>query len=176
MENPNDLFVNKRLQEMIFGTEEEKKEDISEQPIKEMAIPPENTERPYYMDEQVGFTSIQYLLKPDIPRKYYAEFRKFLLMIDKLTPLAYIQRDDILRYKLLFRMISRWYKLGLPEVARRYQAEFLFEIQLSRAVEGFERVMQATTRNVSVEEGGSVAPTPSGRRRGILGRIFGGGK
>ena len=176
MENPNDLFANKRLQEMIFGAEEEKKEDISEQPIKEMSIPPENSESPFYMDEQVGFTSLQYLLKPDIPRKYYAEFRKFLLMIDKLTPLAYIQRDDILRYKILFRIVATYYKLGLPASARRQQAEFLFEIQLSRAVEGFERVMQATIRNVNVEEGGSVAPTPSGRRRGILGRIFGGGK
>jgi len=175
MENPSELFSDKRLKEMIFGTEEDKEdEDLLEQPIREMALPPENTESPYYMDEQVGFTSLQYLLKPDIPRKYYAEFRKFLLMIDKLTPLAYIQRDDILRFKILFRMIEGWYKLGRPDVARRLQAEFLFEIQLSRAVDGFERVMQATTRQVTVGE--SEPAAQSSGRRGILGRFFGGGK
>jgi len=175
MENPNDLFVNKRLREMIFGEEDKEDSIETEEPLKEMSIPPENIEKPYYVDEQIGYTSLQYLLKPDIPRKYYAEFRKFLLLIDKLTPISYITREDILRYKILFRMISSWYRLGLPEVARRYQAEFLFEMQLSRAVDGFERIMQATTRQVTVGEG-SEEPHQKPSRVGLLRRLFGGGR
>ena len=175
MDNPHELYVNKKLREMIFGKEEEEEELDKiggERIIKEMSKVPEGGETPYYMDEQAGFTSIQYILKPDIPRKYYPEFRKFLLMIDKLTPLANISREDILRYKILFRMIVRWYKLGLPQVARRYQAEFLFEIQLSRAVGGFERMMQATTRQITIEEGASEAQPSKG---GFLSRLFRGG-
>ena len=111
-----DSFGDKKIRELIFGEKEEKEEfDIGEKTIKEMTKVPETSgEAPYYADEQVGFMTIQYILKPDIPRKYYPEFRKFLLMIDKLTPLANISREDILRYKILFRMIVRWYKLGLP--------------------------------------------------------------
>lgn len=128
-------------------------------------------ERPYYLDEQVGYMTIQYLLKPDIPEKYHKEFQKFLIAIDKLSALGNINREDVLRFKILFRMVIRWYKLGLAKIARQFLAEFLFEMQLSRSVDGFFTVWQSTQRQEMMQMQGGMGGGGGGSG-GILGGIF----
>lgn len=130
--------------------------------------------KPYYVDEQIGTLAMQYLLKPDIPEKYYPELSKFILAVDKLSALGNIRREDILRFKILFRMVIRWYKLGLPEIARQHLVEFLFEMQLSRSVEGFFTVWRSTQRSIQ-EEWAKSTGYGSGRKSGFWSRLFGGG-
>lgn len=163
------------MRRKLFG-EEASNIDISdeEEEYQPADISTPVTDKPFWLDEHAGYLNIQYLLKPDIPERYYKELSKYLLAIDKLTALGNIRREDILRFKILFRMVIQWYKLGLPRKARQLLTEFIFEMQLSRSVDGFERVMQATQRSESIsEERGR--PPPS-RTTGILTRLFGGKK
>jgi len=166
--------MDEKLREMIFGNKVKEYQEEGEGKLP-TSIPESSSEaeRPYWVDEQVGFLTIQYLLKPDIPEKYYQEFSKFLLAIDKLTALGNIRREDILRFKLLFSMVIRWYKLGLPQIARQLLAEFLFEMQLSRSVEGFFTVWQSTQRTIQEEW---ARTSGGGRRGGFWSRLFGGGE
>jgi len=156
--------------------EEREEEEIPEEEVEDILGGVTSPDKPYYLDEKVGYNTVIWLLKPDIPEKYRAEFSKFLIAIDKLTALGNIEREDVLRFKILFRLVTRWYKLGLPKYARQYLAEFLFEMQLTRSIDGFERIMQTTTRQETIQ--GTFPPVGGGgtRKRGILGRLFGGGE
>lgn len=82
--------------------------------------------------------------------------------------------DHVFRLKLLPLSAEMWRDtLKLPKVADKRVAELLFELQISRSVQGFERKMEVTQRTISVAE----ERTPEVRRRGLLARLFGwGGK
>ena len=85
----------------------------------------------------MAVTVTQFVLKPDIPVRERAYFQRFYVMFSKLTALGYIRREDILSFKLTYKLVAILLENGIYDYAHELMGEFLMTIQLSRSVGGF---------------------------------------
>jgi len=108
-------------------------------------------------------TTMEYILEPYVPEGLKKEFEKYEFLISKNVALGNIPRDWIPRYLTYFDVITLWLKSGEFEVAVKRMARLAMELQLTRAVEGFERMAEITTKSV-VEE----TPKPEIKKRRFL--------
>jgi len=93
-----------------------------------------------YIDElekEVAVTVAQFVLKPDIPIRERAYFEKFYVMFSKLSALGNIEREDIISFKLTFKLVAMLLENGVYEYAHELMADFLMTLQLSRSIRGF---------------------------------------
>jgi len=104
---------------------------------------------------------------PDDP-ELRREFEFWLPVLARVLPnanipdYAYIDRLKDYLYDIVL-----WLKCGMPHVARKRLVELLMELQATRAVKGFERLAQISTR--SLTEGVKAEE----ERRGIIKKMFG---
>jgi len=89
------------------------------------------------IDKEMAVTVTQFVLKPDIPVRERAYFQRFYVMFSKLTALGYIRREDILSFKLTYKLVAILLENGIYDYAHELMGEFLMTIQLSRSVGGF---------------------------------------
>jgi len=89
------------------------------------------------IDKEVAVTVAQFVLKPDIPIQERAYFQRFYVMFSKISALGFIQREDILAFKLTFKMVAILLENGIYDYAHELMADFLMTLQLSRSVGGF---------------------------------------
>ena len=89
------------------------------------------------MDKEVAVTVAQFVLKPEIPEREKAYFQRFYVMFSKLTALGNIQRQDILSFKLTFKIVAILLEKGIYDYAHELMADFLMTLQLSRSIDGF---------------------------------------
>jgi len=95
---------------------------------------------PYLGDDftkEVAVTVTQFVLKPEIPEQERAYFQRFYVMFSKISALGNIQRQDILSFKLTFKIVAILLEKGIYDYAHELMADFLMTLQLSRSVEGF---------------------------------------
>lgn len=85
----------------------------------------------------MAVTVTQFVLKPDIPVRERAYFQRFYVMFSKIAALGYIKREDILAFKLTFKLVAILLENGIYDYAHELMGEFLMTIQLSRSVGGF---------------------------------------
>jgi len=89
------------------------------------------------IDKEVSVTVAQFVLKPDIPLKEKAYFMRFYVMFSKISALGYIRRDDILAFKVTYKMVAILLENGIYDYAHELMGEFLMTLQLTRSVGGF---------------------------------------
>lgn len=89
------------------------------------------------LDKEMAVTVTQFVLKPDIPIRERAYFQRFYVMFSKISALGYIRRDDILAFKVLYKMVAILLENGIYDYAHELMGEFLMTLQLSRSVGGF---------------------------------------
>jgi hypothetical protein len=89
------------------------------------------------LDKEVAVTVAQFVLKPDIPQHERAYFQRFYVMFSKISALGYIKRNDILGFKLTFKLVAILLENGIYDYAHELMADFLMTLQLSRSVGGF---------------------------------------
>lgn len=89
------------------------------------------------IDKEVAVTVTQFVLKPDIPFKEKAYFMRFYVMFSKISALGFIRRDDILSFKITYKMVAILLENGIYDYAHELMGEFLMTLQLSRSVGGF---------------------------------------
>ena len=89
------------------------------------------------IDKEVSVTVAQYVLQPDIPIKEKAYFMRFYVMFSKISALGYIRRDDILAFKVTYKMVAILLENGIYDYAHELMGEFLMTLQLTRSVGGF---------------------------------------
>jgi len=89
------------------------------------------------LDKEVAVTVAQFVLKPDIPQTERAYFQRFYVMFSKISALGYIKRQDILSFKLTFKLVAILIENGIYDYAHELMADFLMTLQLSRSVGGF---------------------------------------
>ena len=89
------------------------------------------------LEKEVAVTVAQFVLKPDIPEEERAYFQRFYVMFSKIAALGNIQRQDILSFKLTYKMVAILLENGIYDYAHELMGDFLMTLQLSRSVEGF---------------------------------------
>jgi len=132
------------------------------------------------IEKEVAVTVAQFVLKPDIPEEERAYFQRFYVMFSKIAALGNIKREDILSFKLTFKMVAILLENGIYDYAHELMGDFLMTLQLSRSVEGFwtlygqrgverteqiQKLMDRTRRKKSFKEkifGSKKEETPSG--------------
>jgi len=86
---------------------------------------------------EMAVTVTQYVLDPSIPVKERAYFQQFYVMFSKIAALGFIQRTDILAFKITYKMVAILLENGVYDYAHELMGEFLMTMQLSRSVGGF---------------------------------------
>ena len=89
------------------------------------------------IDKEVAVTVAQFVLKPDIPVREKAYFQRFYVMFSKISALGFIQRSDILSFKITYKMVAILLENGVYDYAHELMGDFLMTLQLSRSVGGF---------------------------------------
>ena len=89
------------------------------------------------LEKEVAVTVAQFVLKPDIPEEERAYFQRFYVMFSKIAALGYIQRNDIISFKLVYKMVAILLENGIYDYAHELMGDFLMTLQLTRSVEGF---------------------------------------
>ncbi|MHA1865402.1 MAG: hypothetical protein ACTSWZ_02755 [Candidatus Heimdallarchaeaceae archaeon] len=87
--------------------------------------------------QDTALTVTQFVLKPEIPREEKIYFQKFYVLFSKIAALGNIERQDIIQFKILFKIIAILLENGMYDYAHELMAEFLMTLQLSRSVDGF---------------------------------------
>jgi len=129
------------------------------------------------IDKEVSVTVAQFVLKPDIPLKEKAYFMRFYVMFSKISALGYIRRDDILAFKVTYKMVAILLENGIYDYAHELMGEFLMTLQLTRSVGGFWTLygQHGVQRTEEVQR--ILARTNKGSLRSkIGGALFGRGK
>lgn len=89
------------------------------------------------LEKEVAVTVAQFVLKPDIPDEERAYFQRFYVMFSKIAALGYIQRNDIIAFKLMYKMVAILLENGIYDYAHELMGDFLMTLQLTRSVDGF---------------------------------------
>lgn len=89
------------------------------------------------LDKEVAVTVAQFVLKPDIPEEEKAYFQRFYVMFSKIAALGNIQRNDILTFKFVYKMVALLLENGIYDYAHELMGDFLMTLQLTRSVDGF---------------------------------------
>jgi len=91
---------------------------------------------------------LTYIIEPHIPKEYESWWNHFKIMVSNILPNANIRRQDIPRYLSYFDALWLWLKYrGVPIPGEaRTSFRLTMELQLTRAVDAFERRMQVTQR------------------------------
>ena len=89
------------------------------------------------LDKELAVTVAQYVLRPEIPQREQAYFQRFYVMFSKISALGNIKREDILAFKLTFKIVAILLEKGVYDYAHELMADFLMTLQLSRSIEGF---------------------------------------
>ena len=89
------------------------------------------------INKEMAVTVAQFVLKPDIPSRERAYFQRFYVMFSKIAALGFIKREDILAFKLTYKMVAILLENGVYDYAHELMGEFLMTLQLSRSVGGF---------------------------------------
>jgi len=110
--------------------------------------------------EGIATTAMQYRLSPEVPEEEKKHFREFMVMFSRTVPLANISKEDILKFIITRDMIVMAYEDGLYEYAHELQADYLQQLQLSRAIGGFETLygQHGVQRSESLERIAGGAP------------------
>jgi len=90
---------------------------------------------PYDLDRDMAVTVAQFMLDPDIPDTEKEHFQDFYVMFSKIAPLSNIERRDIYKHKVLFKLIAMLLNEGHSRFAHELMAEYLMELQLSRGID-----------------------------------------
>ena len=88
-------------------------------------------------NQDIAVTVAQFVLKPEIPESEKIYFKKFYVLFSKIAALGNIERDDIVTFKLLFKMIAILLENGMYDYAHELMSDFLMTLQLSRSIDGF---------------------------------------
>lgn len=118
--------------------------------------PPISTEGPADMPPifNPGYAAVlDYLMKLEIPKEYQDEFNQYKPALSQALKLAYIPRDQVGKFVIMFQLILDYYKIGLPLVARKRMSGMLVELMLTGSVEGFWSKLMFTSRREQVLEG-----------------------
>ena len=128
------------------------------------------------VDEEMAVTAAQFVLKPDIPVTERAYFERFYVMFSKIAALGYIRRDDILAFKITYKMVAMLLENGLYEYAHELMGEFLMTLQLSRSVGGFWTMygQHGVQRTEDVQR--IMTRSSKNSLRGKIGGLFGKGR
>jgi len=97
-----------------------------------MPIPYDDT-----LDKEVAVTVTQFVLKPDIPAREREYFQRFYVMFSKIAALGNIRREDVLAFKITYKIIAILLENGIYDYAHELMGEFLMTLQLSRSIGGF---------------------------------------
>lgn len=89
------------------------------------------------LDKELAVTVTQFVLKPEIPEHEKAYFQRFYVMFSKISALGNIERQDILAFKITFKIVAILLENGIYDYAHELMADFLMTLQLSRSVGGF---------------------------------------
>ena len=89
------------------------------------------------INKEMAVTVAQFVLKPDIPSRERAYFQRFYVMFSKIAALGFIKREDILAFKLTYKMVAILFENGVYDYAHELMGDFLMTLQLSRSVGGF---------------------------------------
>jgi len=89
------------------------------------------------LSQDIALTVTQFVLKPEIPKEERIYFKKFYVLFSKIAALGNIERQDIIQFKLLFKMIAILLENGMYDYAHELMADFLMTLQLSRSIDGF---------------------------------------
>lgn len=102
------------------------------------------------MAQQDIMAPLKTIIEPKVSPEYRKQFQAFETMISRTLAVANIERDEIPVYLDYFDLVFLWMKAyGKIEKLTadiRWQFRFLMKIQLTRAVEGFERRIEITSR------------------------------
>jgi len=106
------------------------------------------------LDKEVAVTVAQFVLKPEIPEQEKAYFQRFYVMFSKIAALGNIQRQDILSFKITYKMVAILLENGIYDYAHELMGDFLMTLQLSRSVDGFWTLygQQGVQRTESIEK------------------------
>lgn len=107
---------------------------------------------------------LSYIIEPYIPAEYGIWWNHFKIMISNILPNANIRRQDIPRYLSYFDALWLWLKVRGAPIPGEARTSFrlTMELQLTRAVNAFERTIQVTQKNVQE----APQQTPQGKKRG----------
>lgn len=89
------------------------------------------------LDKEVAVTVTQFVLKPDIPARERAYFQRFYVMFSKISALGNIRREDVLAFKITYKMVAILLENGIYDYAHELMGEYLMTLQLSRSIGGF---------------------------------------
>ena len=89
------------------------------------------------IDKEVAVTVTQFVLKPEIPEREKAYFQRFYVMFSKIAALGNIERQDILTFKITYKIVAILLENGIYDYAHELMGDFLMTLQLSRSVGGF---------------------------------------
>jgi len=89
------------------------------------------------LEKEMAVTVAQFVLKPDIPDEEKAYFQRFYVMFSKIAALGCIQRNDIISFKLMYKIVAILLENGIYDYAHELMGDFLMTLQLTRSVEGF---------------------------------------
>ena len=87
------------------------------------------------LDRDIAVTVAQFMLDPDIPREEKIHFQDFYVMFSKIAPLSNIERQDIYKHKILFKLIAMLLNEGHSRYAHELMGEYLMELQLTRGID-----------------------------------------
>ena len=87
------------------------------------------------LDKDTAVMIAQFMLDPDIPKDEFIHFQDFYVMFSKIAPLSNIEREDIYKHKVLFKLIAMLLNEGHIRYAHELMAEYLMELQLSRGID-----------------------------------------
>ncbi|HDM25313.1 MAG TPA: hypothetical protein ENG24_01805 [Thermoplasmatales archaeon] len=89
------------------------------------------------LEKDIALTVTQFVLKPEIPQEEQIYFKKFYVLFSKIAALGNIERQDIIQFKILFKIIAILLENGMYDYAHELMADFLMTLQLSRSIDGF---------------------------------------
>lgn len=124
------------------------------------------------IDKEVAVTVAQFVLKPDIPSREKAYFQRFYVMFSKISALGFIQRSDILAFKITYKMVAILLENGIYDYAHELMGDFLMTLQLSRSVGGFWTLygQRGVERTEQVQR--IMDRTQKQSKRSLLGGLF----
>jgi len=128
--------------------------------------------------EDLAATVMQFRLSPDVPDEEKESFRKFMVMFSRTVALANIAKEDIMKFLITKDIIVMAYEDGLYDYAHELQADYLQQLQLSRAVGGFETLygQHGVQRTESLEKTMGMAPKRKKTWGGKIAGLFKGKK
>jgi len=127
-----------------------------------------------FTPSEAGVTMAEFILSPSVSEDVKAEFADWIMLINNMSCLSYIERHERLELIMGFRCVSILLNWGDVRTAREYMAEMLFELMISRSVDavGIIYGLQGITSK-SVDYNMPGLGKKEEGRKGLIGKIAG---